>query len=57
VSGIRCGRCLAQDHDGCIGSIRMGPAKATYVWHCDCGCHGDTPGPTRPAPAVLHPPR
>jgi hypothetical protein len=55
VNGIRCGRCIAQDHASCVGTIRMGPTKATYVWHCDCSCHGDVPaGSLRPVTAV-HP--
>lgn len=52
MSTIRCGRCIAQDHAECVGSIRMGPLKAAYTWRCDCPCQAnarDASLPTKPA--------
>lgn len=38
MNAIRCGRCIAGEHDQCVVSIRMGAPKSLYTWHCDCGC-------------------
>jgi len=35
---VRCGWCIANNHDRCVVGIEMGRAPTSYMWHCRCAC-------------------